>query len=306
MMESKVPSVSLVQLVLRVPPERTVTREKSADLDRREAKETRVNLVHLVQVVFRVWWERPAQLAATVSLDREDNRVCLARKETKDPEDSQVYQDPSGCRVCPALLVRRERMETWDQWGELVLLVPEVLRVPADPQELKALLVVSAHPELLEKRERRENLATPAPPESTVSEAVKERLERKERPDPPEPLDPPEDEDLPETTAPKETLAQLDSLETPVPLESPALLVLTVWVATKEMMEKLVSLVLLVHLEKLEYRDLLANGDPQEKPVRRADKERREPRERPEQKAWSGKLDPWDLRDHLEKPVPRV
>lgn len=40
---SKVLLVSLVRLVLRAPLERTVTREKSADLARKEAKETRVN-----------------------------------------------------------------------------------------------------------------------------------------------------------------------------------------------------------------------------------------------------------------------
>lgn len=53
-MAFKVLLVFLVQLVLRVPQEKTVTREKLADLDRREAKETRVNLDHQAQVVFRV------------------------------------------------------------------------------------------------------------------------------------------------------------------------------------------------------------------------------------------------------------
>lgn len=43
-------------------------------------------------------WTLTSRRAATVSLDREDSRVCLARKETKDPEDSRVYQDPSVCR----------------------------------------------------------------------------------------------------------------------------------------------------------------------------------------------------------------
>lgn len=111
-MVSKVPLVSLAPPVPRVPPERMVTREKLADPDRREAKETRVNLVHQARVVFRVWWELLVQLAATVRPDPEDSRVCLARKGTRDPEGSPVFQDPSDCRVCPALLVRRERMET--------------------------------------------------------------------------------------------------------------------------------------------------------------------------------------------------
>lgn len=49
----KVQSVFLVLLDPRDPLERTVTREKSVDRDRREAKETRANLVHQVQAVFR-------------------------------------------------------------------------------------------------------------------------------------------------------------------------------------------------------------------------------------------------------------
>lgn len=227
MMESKVPLVSLVQLVLRVPPERTVTREKSADLDRREAKETRVNLVHLVQVVFRVWWERPAQLAATVSLDREDSRVCLARKETKDPEDSQVYQDPSGCRVCPALLVRRERMETSGRWVHLVLLAPEVLRAPAEPAVHKAPLVVSVQWEVLVRREKPGRLETQDHPESLVSAAPEERLVRREKPAHQELLDPPVVVEPLEMMVPRVTLVLSASLETLVPLVSLVLLVLT-------------------------------------------------------------------------------
>lgn len=197
-------------------------------------------------------------------------------------------------------------METSDRWVEPVLLVPEVLRVPAEPLELKALPEESVHLEGLEKRERLVNLATPARLESPALEALKERSERRERLAPREQQDPPEDEDRPEMMARKETLARLDSLETLVPLVSPALLVLMVCPATREMMEKLDSLVLLVRPEKLEYRDLLANGDPLEKPDQRADKERKEPRARPELRALSVKLDPWDLRDLLEKPVRRV
>lgn len=58
-----------------------------------------------------MWSELPVQLAAMASLAPEVNRACLARKETKDPEDSPVCQDPSDCKVCQAHRVRRERME---------------------------------------------------------------------------------------------------------------------------------------------------------------------------------------------------
>lgn len=197
-------------------------------------------------------------------------------------------------------------METWDRWVAPVPPVPEVHRVPAEPLELKALPVVSVHLEELAKRERLVNLATPAPLESPVLEAVKVRLERRARPGPREPPDLQEDEDQPEMTAPKETLARLDSQETPVPLVSPALVVLMVCPVTKETTEKPVSLVLLVHPVRLEYRDLLANGDLLEKPDWRAGKERREPRARRELKESLVKLDQWDLRDLLEKPVLKV
>lgn len=100
----------LVQLVLKVPPEKTATRVKSAGLDRREAKETRVNQVPQVPVVFRVWSELLVQLAATVRLDPGDSRGCLDRKVTKDQEGSRDSQDQSDCRDCRDLLVRRERM----------------------------------------------------------------------------------------------------------------------------------------------------------------------------------------------------
>lgn len=228
MMEFKVPLVFLVQLVLRVPLERTVTREKSADLDRRGAKETRVNLVHQVQVVFRVLLVLLVQLAAMVNLDLEDSRVCLARKETKDHEDSLDYQDPSDCRVCPAPLVRKERMEMLEQWVHLVLLAPEVLRVLAELMVHKVLLVALVQWEVLVRREKLVKLATQDHLESLVSEAPKERLERRERLALPELLDLLEAEGPLEMTVPRVTLALLASQEIRVPLVSLALLVLMV------------------------------------------------------------------------------
>lgn len=148
------------------------------------------------------------------------------------------------------------------------------------------------HLEELVKRERLVNLATPARLERPVLGVLKVRLERRERLAPREQLDPPEDEDQPEMTALKETRARLDSLETLVPLGSPASVVSMVCLVTREMTEKPDSLVLLVRPVRLEYRDLLANGDPLEKPDRRADKERKEPRERPEPRELLEKPDP--------------
>lgn len=228
MMAFRVLLVFLVPPALRGPPERTVTREKLVDPDRREAKETTVNWVHQAQPVFRVCSELLVQLAAMVSLDPGDSRVCSARKETKDPEDSPVFQDPSDCRVCPALLVRRERTETLEQWVHMVLLAPEVLRAPAEPMVLKVLPVVSVQWEVLVRREKTVNLATQDQLESLVSEVSVERMERRENPAPPELLDQPVPAGPLETTAPRATPVLSDSQETPVPLERPVLLVLTV------------------------------------------------------------------------------
>lgn len=224
----KVLLVFPVQLVHKVPPERMVTREKLADPDRREAKETRVNSVHQVQAVSRVWLELLAQLAVMASLDPEDSRECLARRETKDRGDFQVSQDPSDCRACRALPVRRERTETWDRWVHLVLLVPEALRVPVEPTEHKVHPEALVQWEPLVRREKLARLETQEARESLVARALKERLERREKPALREPPDPPAAAGLLETMVPRVTRVPSASPETPVPPESLALLVSTV------------------------------------------------------------------------------
>lgn len=55
--------------------------------------------------------ELPVRLAATARRAPGDSRACSDRKETKDREGSPDFLDPSDCKVCPALLARRERME---------------------------------------------------------------------------------------------------------------------------------------------------------------------------------------------------
>lgn len=283
-MAFRVPSVFLVQPVLRAPPERMEIREKSADPDRKEAKETRVNWVHQAQAVFRVSSEHLVQRAAMVSLDPEDNRVCLDRKETKDPEDSPAFLDPSGCRGCLDLLVRKERMETSAQWVHLVLLAPEVLKVLVEPVEPKVLLVVSVQWEVSVRREKLERLATLDRLESLVSEVAEERLGRREKPVHPGLPDHLAAADPLEMMVPRVTLVLLASPETLAPLVSLVLVALMVYQVTKEMMERLGNLALQVHPVKLEYQDLLANGDLLDKQVRKANKERKDPREKLEQR----------------------
>lgn len=304
-MAFKVMLVFLVLPVLRVPLERTVTREKLADPDRREAKETTGNLVHQAQAVFRVWSELLVQLAVMVSLDQEDSRVCLDRKETREPEDSPVYQDPSDSRDCPALLVRRERMETLEQWVHMVLLAPEALRVQAEPMVLKVLLVVLVQWEVLVRREKAVKLATQDHMESLVSEDPEENLVRREKLAHLELLDPPVPADPLEMTVPRVTLVLSASQETLVPLESLVLLVLTVYQVTKGTMEMLGNLALQVRPVRLEYQDLQAKGVLLDQQVRRADKEKRDQREKLVPRVLMGKLDLWDLRGLLENLVLR-
>lgn len=71
------------------------------------------------------------------------------------------------------------------------------------------------------------------------------------------------------------------------------------------MMERPDSLALQVHLVRLEYQDLLAKGVLLDEQVKRADKERRDPREKLEQRGLLGKLDLWDLRGLPERLVLR-
>ncbi|MEQ2184451.1 hypothetical protein GOODEAATRI_008132, partial [Goodea atripinnis] len=177
--------------------------------------------------------------ALMVRLGQEDSRACLARKEMKDPEDFQGCRDPSDCRVCPALLVRRERMEMSDQWVHQVLPVPEVHRAPVDLMVHKVPLEVLVQWEVLVRREKQVKPVTRDHLESLVFKAFEERLVRKEKPAHLELLDPLVDEDPPETMVPRETQDLSASPETLVPLESLVLGVLMVYLVIKVMMERL-------------------------------------------------------------------
>jgi len=111
-MASKALLVYLVPRALKAHPERTVTRVRLVNLDRREAKQTRVNKDRQVQLVFRALSELPVQLAVMGSPGPEVSRACLARRETRGHEVSPACQDPSDCRDCPAHQARRERTVT--------------------------------------------------------------------------------------------------------------------------------------------------------------------------------------------------
>lgn len=71
------------------------------------------------------------------------------------------------------------------------------------------------------------------------------------------------------------------------------------------MMEKPDSLALQVHLVRLEYQGLLAKGDLLDDQVRRADREKKDPREKLELRGLLAKPDLSDLKDLLESLVLR-
>ncbi|TNN88417.1 Collagen alpha-1(XI) chain [Liparis tanakae] len=110
---------------------------------------------------------------------------------------------------------------------------------------------------------------------------------RREKPARLELLDPLVPADPLETTVPRATPVLSASQETTVPPESLVRLVLTVYQATKETMERLGNRALQVRLVRPEYQDLLAKG---EKAALRGPLE---------------KLDRWDLRGLLGSLVPR-
>lgn len=128
-MEYKVQLVCQGQRDLRVHLEKTVTREKWENQARKEAKLTKANRVHQVHLVFRDLLELLDLLEVMVNQVLVDSRVCLDRREMKDPEASLDLLVPSVCRVFLDHMVRKEKMETLVLWVPLAHLVPEVLKV---------------------------------------------------------------------------------------------------------------------------------------------------------------------------------
>jgi len=304
-MASKALLVYLVLQALKAHPERTATRVRSVNLDRREAKQTRVNRDLQVRLVFRALSEPPVQLAAMVSQDPEVSRACLARRETRGHEVSPACPDPSDCRGCPAHQARRERTVTWAPWVLPVPQAPEALRAPVELMVHKDPPVVLVLREATERREKMARLATPDHLASPEPEASEERTARRENQDRREQPGPPEHEDQAEMTVPRVTLALSASPETLAPLVNPVPVALMDYQETKEMMETPVRLVPLVHPERQECPVLLANGAPLDKQGRREDKVKRDPRARAEQRGLWVRPDLLDCRGLLGSPVQR-
>ncbi|KAG7229043.1 hypothetical protein INR49_013162 [Caranx melampygus] len=294
-----------------VQPEKKEAREKSADLDRREAKETRgppgpggLQERPNVVITFGYIYLSPLSPGEMLGSDGEagprGQQGMFGQKGDEGPRGFPGLPGPIGLQGLPG--PPGEKGENGDVGPmvirivftynpvrvHLVLLAPEVLRAPAEPAE---------KPERLETQDHLENLVLVAPEERRVR---REKLAHQELLDPPVVVDPLE------MMVPRVTLVLSGSQETLVPLVSLVLLVLMVYQATKEMTERPVNLALRVHLVKLEYQDLLAKGDLLDERVKRADKEKRDPRERLEQRDLLGKPDPWDLRAPLESLVLRV
>lgn len=304
-MESRVRSVCPAPRGLRVHLERMVTRERSESPDRREAKPTKENRVLLVRPVSKVPSVPQVLPELMESQVPEVSRVCSGRRETKAPEVSPVLLVPSGCRVFLDPLVRRERMATSVQWVLLVHLVPEVLRVPVELMVLKVLLAVWGRWDPWVRRVNKVRLETQDLPESLELGDPKARGVRREKPALPEPLVPLVLRDPPEMTVQRVTPVLSASLEILALLESLVLLARTESLARRERMVKPDNQDRRDHREKLAPQDPPAREDLQELLVRRADKERRAPRERLEQRVLQVKPDQSDPRDPPESPVLR-
>lgn len=211
--------------VLLDPLERTETRESLESRARREAKATKENMVHQVLPALKDPSEHPVRLVQMVSPVPEVSRVCLARREMKDQEDSPDLRAQSGCRACLVHPVRKVKPETSAKWVRPVPLVPEAPQDPLEPMALRDLLVELETPALWEKREMpvkqesqvfREKLAHRVQEESEEKREKAVRLVQLDLPAPRVPL---------EMTVLKAALVQVVSPVTPAPLESPVQLV---------------------------------------------------------------------------------
>lgn len=155
-----------------------------------------------------------------MNLVPEVSRVCLARREMKDPEDSLDLQAQLVCRAYLVHLVRKVKLEMLVKW---VHQAPLVLEVPQDPQEpmvLRDLLAVLETPVLSEKREipvKRENQG---PREKLAHQVQEESEEKRERLVRLVLLDLLARKDPLETMVQKAAQVQVVSLVTLVPLES--------------------------------------------------------------------------------------
>lgn len=187
---------------------------------RREAKETKENTVPLVPLAHKALSEPLVLLVLMENLVLEVSRVCLVRREMKDPEGSPDLPAPLDCRVCLDLPVRKERQEMLARWVPLVHLAPED---PPDPQErtaprdpLEALETLV----LWERRVTQARLENQVFREKSVHQVQEESEERRERLVLPVLVDLPVPKVPLETMVPKEAQVLAVSLVILVPLES--------------------------------------------------------------------------------------
>ncbi|KAF1377753.1 hypothetical protein PFLUV_G00204020 [Perca fluviatilis] len=162
--------------------ERTETRESLESQARKEARGTKESMAHLVPPALKDLLEHPVLLVQMVSLVPEGSRVCLARREMKDPEDSPDLQGQLGCRACLVHLVRKVKLETLVKWVHPAPLVPEA---PQDPQEqmaLRGLPVALETLVLLEKRAMLVKQESPVFREKLAHQVQEESEEKRESP----------------------------------------------------------------------------------------------------------------------------
>lgn len=201
--------------------ERTETRERSESQAKKEARVTKENMVHLVLLALRGLLERLVLLVQMVSPVPEVSRVCLARREMKEQEDSLVLQAQLGCRACLVHLVRKVKLGTLVKWVHPAPLVQEVPQDPQEPMALRDLRVALETLALLEKKAMLVKQESQVFREKLAHQVQEESEVRRERP---------------------VQLVQLDLLALRVPLEM---------MVPKAAQVQAVSLVTLVPLESL-------------------------------------------------------
>lgn len=197
-----------------VPLGRTEIRENSESLARRALKVTRASTVHQALPDHRDLLERPVLLVQMESPAPEVSRVCLVRRETKDPEDSLGPPARLDCRACLDPRARKERPETLDKWDPPDLLAPEDHPVPLELTGRRDPLVASETLALWERRETQGRLASLVFKEKSVHRAPGESAERRERLVRLVQLDPLDQRDPLEMTVLKAALVRVASLVT--------------------------------------------------------------------------------------------
>lgn len=225
-----------------VHQERTEIRGRQVDQDRKAAKETRESGVPQGHLGAKDLLDSQDQRVWMESQGPGDSKECTDLKEMKVLVVSKGQLDHQGCRECQDPLERRERVAMLELWALQDNLAHMAPRDPVGERVLRACRVEWASQEWWEKRERMEKQGIQ---EMWVKLAPLERKVKWVRRVILAPLglqDPQESEAHLDQMDPKDTQVPLDFLETRDPLERLVLMVLMVGRELKGIMANLAKL----------------------------------------------------------------